>query len=39
MAHARKLRELDKIDDIPILLDDIHGSIHLAYGLLPNMFT
>jgi hypothetical protein len=37
IAHARKLRELDKVDEIPILLDDIHGSTHLAYGLLPNM--
>lgn len=37
MAHARKLRELDMIDDIPILLDDIQGTAHLAYGLLPNM--
>ena len=37
VAHARKMRELDKVEDIPILLDDIHGSTHLAYGLLPNM--
>jgi hypothetical protein len=37
IAHAKKLREIDKVDDIPILLDDIHGSTHLAYGLLPNM--
>jgi hypothetical protein len=37
IAHAKKLREIDKVDDIPILRDDIHGSTHLAYGLLPNM--
>ena len=37
VTHARKLRELDKVDDIPILLDDIRGSTHWAYGLLPNM--
>lgn len=37
IAHAKKLRELDRIDDIPILLDDIHGSTHSDYGLLPNM--
>jgi Iodothyronine deiodinase len=37
VAHAGKLRALDKVDEIPILLDDIHGSTHLAYGLLPNM--
>ncbi len=37
IAHAKKLREIDKVDDIPILLDDIRGSTHSAYGLLPNM--
>jgi Iodothyronine deiodinase len=37
VAHAKKLRELEKIDEIPILVDDIQGSTHLAYGLLPNM--
>ena len=35
--YARKLRELDNVSEIPILLDDIEGSTHLAYGLLPNM--
>jgi hypothetical protein len=35
--YAKKLRELDKVNEIPILLDDIEGSTHLAYGLLPNM--
>jgi hypothetical protein len=30
------MHELDRVDDIPILLDDIHGSTHSAYGLLPN---
>jgi hypothetical protein len=37
MDHAKKMREFDNVHDIPILLDDIHGSTHLAYGLLPNM--
>jgi hypothetical protein len=37
VVHARKMRDLDKVEDIPILLDDIYGSTHLAYGLLPNM--
>ena len=37
IAHAKKLRELEKIHEIPIIADDIHGSTHLAYGLLPNM--
>ena len=35
--YAKTLRELDKVNEIPILLDDIEGSTHLAYGLLPNM--
>lgn len=37
LAHARKLRELDKVDEIPILVDDIGGATHTAYGQLPNM--
>ena len=36
ICHARKLRELDKVE-IPILVDDIEGSTHNAYGALPNM--
>jgi hypothetical protein len=36
LAHARKLRELEKVS-LPILVDDIEGSTHKAYGLLPNM--
>ncbi len=36
LAHARKLRELDEVS-LPILVDDIDGSTHKAYGLLPNM--
>ena len=35
--YAKTLRELDKVKEIPILLDDIEGSTHLAYGLLPNI--
>jgi Iodothyronine deiodinase len=35
--YGKKLRELDKVTEIPILLDDIDGSTHLAYGSLPNM--
>jgi hypothetical protein len=34
LAHAKKLRELDKVDDITILTDDIHGAAHSAYGQL-----
>jgi hypothetical protein len=34
--HAKKLRELDAVE-IPILVDDIEGSTHKAYGALPNM--
>jgi len=37
LAQARKLRELDNVDDITILIDDIHGATHTAYGQLPNM--
>jgi len=36
LAHARKLRELERVE-IPILLDDLAGTAHRAYGLLPNM--
>ncbi|MBM4299191.1 MAG: hypothetical protein FJ143_15755, partial [Deltaproteobacteria bacterium] len=37
LAHARKLRELDRVDDITILIDGIDGAVHTAYGQLPNM--
>lgn len=36
LAHARKLRDLEKIS-LPILVDDLQGTTHNAYGLLPNM--
>lgn len=36
LAHARKLRELDKVA-LPILVDDLDGTVHRAYGLRPNM--
>ena len=36
LAHARKLRKLEKVR-LPILVDDMQGSTHEAYGLLPNM--
>jgi hypothetical protein len=36
LTHARKLRELEKVS-LPILVDDIEGSTHKAYGLLSNM--
>ncbi len=36
LAHAEKLRELEGIE-IPILVDDLAGTAHRAYGLLPNM--
>lgn len=36
LTHARKLQELEK-GTLPILGDDIEGSTHKAYGLLPNM--
>ncbi len=36
LAHARKLRDLEKVQ-IPILVDDLQGTAHKAYGLLPNM--
>ena len=37
IAQAKKLRELEKINEIPILVDDLYGTTHYAYGLLPNM--
>jgi hypothetical protein len=36
LAHARKLRELERVE-IPILLDDLAGTTHRAFGLSPNM--
>ena len=36
LAHARKLKELDSVE-IPILMDDLTGSTHVAYGALSNM--
>jgi hypothetical protein len=36
LAQARKLRELENFI-LPILVDDIGGSTHKAYGLQPNM--
>ena len=36
LAHARKLRVLEEVK-IPILVDDLEGTTHRAYGLLPNM--
>lgn len=36
LAHARKLRELERVE-IPILVDDLEGTVHGAYGLLANM--
>ena len=36
LAHARKLRDLEKIS-LPVLVDDLQGTSHKAYGLLPNM--
>ena len=36
LGHARKLQELENVS-LPILVDDIEGSTHKAYGLLPNM--
>lgn len=37
LAQATKLRELEQIREIPILVDDFQGTTHYAYGLLPNM--
>jgi len=36
LAHARKLRELERVK-IPILVDDLFGTVHKAYGVLANM--
>jgi Iodothyronine deiodinase len=36
ILHASKLRELENVK-IPILIDDLVGSTHKAYGLFPNM--
>jgi hypothetical protein len=36
LAHAGKLRDLEKVQ-IPVLVDDLQGTTHKAYGLLPNM--
>ncbi|TAJ96210.1 hypothetical protein EPO44_13450 [bacterium] len=36
LAQARKLRDLEKVR-LPILVDDLQGTTHKAYGLLPNM--
>lgn len=36
LTHGRKLRELEGVK-IPILVDDLQGTVHRAYGLLPNM--
>lgn len=36
MFHAKQLRELENVK-IPILVDDLEGSTHKAYGLLANM--
>jgi hypothetical protein len=37
LEHAKKLRALENINQVPILVDDIQGTTHKAYGLLPNM--
>lgn len=37
LAQARTLRELDGINDVPILVDEFSGTVHTAYGQLPNM--
>ena len=37
LEHAEKLRKLEDINKIPIVIDDINGTAHNAYGLLPNM--
>ena len=36
LGHARKFKELENVR-LPMLIDDIEGSTHRAYGLLPNM--
>ncbi len=37
LGQARELRRLERVDDMPILIDDIDGTVHSAYGQLPNM--
>lgn len=37
LTQARDLRRLDGVDNIPILIDDLDGKVHSAYGQLPNM--
>ena len=37
LVHACTLRDLEQIQEIPILVDDFAGTTHRAYGLLPNM--
>ena len=37
LAHAQRLRDLEQIREIPILVDDFSGTMHRAYGSLPNM--
>jgi hypothetical protein len=37
LNHADKLRSLDQVNDITILIDDVDGTAHTAYGQLPNM--
>lgn len=36
LVHARKLQELEGVK-ISILVDDLTGTVHRAYGLRPNM--
>ena len=36
VAHAEKLTEQEKVR-LRILVDDLHGTVHRAYGLLSNM--
>ena len=36
LAHARNFQELEEVK-IPILVDDLRGTAHQAYGLRPNM--
>lgn len=37
LGCARRLRELDQVAEVPILVDDFGGATHTAYGELPNM--
>ena len=36
VSYAKELKKLDKVE-IPVLVDDLEGSTHNAYGALPNM--